>query len=263
MWMDYHLHSAHSADCDAPLLDMARAARAAGLNEICFTEHYDIDPYDIGYAYYDDQQFEASLRQARQDTGLTIRKGLEFDYQTRYAEGLNRRLAAYRTDFRIGSVHCVFARMVRASVLERGFPIAAVYAEYFSEIQALIRTQLPSVLGHLDYVGKTCFDLFDSPPADYMQQMTDICRLLVRHNVGLEVNSRYQNLGQPIVPPLAVLSTYRQMGGRIVTLGSDAHTPAALGAGLHDACRTLHQAGFTHYCSFQNMSPTFHPLPQP
>ena len=210
---------------------------------------------------YNDAAFEADLARARHLTGLAIRKGLEFDYQTRYAERLAQRLADIPVDFRIGSVHCVFARMVRASITHRGFPPGAVYNEYFAEIRALIRTGLPSVLGHLDYVGKTCFDLITTPPPDYHARMTEICQLLVKHNVGLEVNSRYMDIGQPVVPPVSVLQTYRQLGGRIVTLGSDAHTPAALGAGLNTACQMLHQAGFTHYCSFQNLTPTFHPLP--
>lgn len=262
MWMDYHLHTAHSADCQTPLTTMARAAKAVGLDEICFTEHYDIDPYDIGYAFYDDAAYEKSLAQARAATGLTIRKGIEFDYQTRYAERLQQRIDAIPVDFRIGSVHCVFARMVRAAIVDRGFPLMAVYREYFAEIRALIRTGLPSVLGHLDYVGKTCFDLIgDNQPADYLAQMMEICRLLVRYDVGLEVNSRYMDRGQPVVPPVAVLETYRRLGGRIVTLGSDAHTREAVGAGLDVGCRMLRQAGFTEYCSFEKLTPSFHPLP--
>lgn len=264
-WTDYHLHTRGSADSTETMDRICGRAVELGLEEICFTEHYDTDPYDIGYTYYDDQQYERRLAAARARFAgrLVIRKGLEFDFQSRYAGRVAERLAGWRFDYLIGSVHCVFGVMVSRTVTERHFPPDEVYRVYFDELRDLIATGLPNCLGHLDYVRKLLWrELAGYHYADYERQMRDIVARLVRAQIGLEVNTRnYGPGGQPMVPGLDVLTMYRQAGGRIITLGSDAHLAEEVAIGFAEACRLLRQAGFTEMMTFQGGQPAPRPLP--
>ena len=91
--MDYHLHSRDSVDSAESVARMCRRAVEIGLHEVCFTEHYDTDPYDPGYGFYDDVRYERRLAAAREKFAgrLVIRKGLEFDFQSRYSGRLAAR----------------------------------------------------------------------------------------------------------------------------------------------------------------------------
>lgn len=264
-WTDYHLHTRDSADSTEAMDRVCERAVELKLDEICFTEHYDTDPYDIGYAHYDDARYERRLAAARARFGdqLVIRKGLELDFQSRYAGQLAERLSGGRFDYLIGSVHCVFGVMVSRAVIERGFPPDEVYRAYFDEIRGLIATGLPNCLGHLDYVRKLLWrELAGYRYGEYERQMRDIVERLVRAEIGLEVNTRnFGPGGQPMVPGVDVLTMYREAGGRIVTLGSDAHQAWQVARGFPEACRMLSQAGFREMMTFEAGLPVPRPLP--
>jgi len=264
-WMDYHLHSEHSADSAEPIARMCRRAVEIGLDEVCFTEHYDTDPYDPGYGYYDDARYERRLAAAREKFAgrLVVRKGLEFDFQSRHSDRLAARLADWRFDFLLGSVHNVFGVIVSQAIRDRSFPPDEVYRAYFDEVRALIATGLPHCLGHFDYVRKVSHDLLAGYRyGDYDREVADIVARLVDAGVGLEVNSRYLDAGQPVVPGLDVLRAYFDAGGRIVTLGSDAHDVTGVGGGLGEACRLLREAGFTEVMAYEAGRATPRPLPE-
>ncbi|MHA2347036.1 MAG: PHP domain-containing protein, partial [Candidatus Hodarchaeales archaeon] len=82
-FFDYHVHSCHSSDSEASILDMCRKARQIGMKEIGFSEHVDFDPHDWGYGYFDYERYTTDIDRVRElfsDT-LIIRKGVEVDYQ--------------------------------------------------------------------------------------------------------------------------------------------------------------------------------------
>jgi len=264
--MDYHLHSRDSVDSAESVARMCRRAVEIGLHEVCFTEHYDTDPYDPGYGFYDDVRYERRLAAAREKFAgrLVIRKGLEFDFQSRYSGRLAARLADWRFDFVLGSVHNVFGTVVSQAVSDRAFPPDEVYRTYFDEVRALIDTGLAHCLGHFDYVRKLCHALLaDYRYADYDREVADIVARLVDAGIGLEVNSRYRDVGQPLVPGLDVLRAYFDAGGRVVTLGSDAHDASGVGCGLPEAWRLLRRAGFTEQMAFEAGRPVRRALPGP
>ena len=263
-WMDYHLHTAASADSTESMERVCARAVALGLGEVCFTEHYDTDPYDPGYNYYDDARYERRLAAVRRRFAgrLVIRKGLEFDFQERYAGRLADRLARYRFDYVIGSVHNVFGTIVSEALAGRGFPADEVYGAYFDEVRGLIATGLAHCVGHLDYVRKLCHrELAGYRYGDYDGQMSDVVSRLVASGTGLEVNTRHVGAGQPMVPGADVLRMYFEAGGRIVTLGSDAHRASGVAAGFREACGLLREAGFTEQAGFESGRAVMRALP--
>jgi histidinol-phosphatase (PHP family) len=85
--------------------------------------------------------------------------------------------------------------------------------------------------------------------------------VLIEHGKGLECNTgglRY-GLSQPN-PSRRILKRYRELGGEIITIGSDAHTPDYLGYGFQECRRFLLRCGFRYYTVFHGRKPEFIPL---
>ena len=86
-------------------------------------------------------------------------------------------------------------------------------------------------------------------------------RVLIQKNIGLECNTggfKY-GLGHPN-PTEQILTRYHEMGGEIVTLGSDAHAPQHLAYDFNRAAMLLKECGFQYYTIFKNRKPKFLPL---
>ncbi len=49
---DFHVHSDISLDAKGTMEQMAEAAWGAGLKQIAFTDHLDLNPMDEGYGKY-------------------------------------------------------------------------------------------------------------------------------------------------------------------------------------------------------------------
>ena len=104
---DFHMHSRVSFDAHETGESMAKAALAAGLKEICFTDHLDYDPLGkMGVLSFDTESYNAEYDQL-EVPGLIIRRGMEFgmtvDNRGQFQKDLQRR----PFDFVLGSIHFV------------------------------------------------------------------------------------------------------------------------------------------------------------
>ena len=116
------------------------------------------------------------------------------------------------------------------------------------------------VLGHLDLI--TRYDTQgDYPFREVRPIVTEILKAVIADGKGIEVNTSSHRYGlKDLTPSREILRLYRELGGRIVTIGSDSHKPQHLGAFLDDTKKTLLQLGFTEFCTYEKMRPVFHPL---
>ena len=85
-----------------------------------------------------------------------------------------------------------------------------------------------------------------------------ILKNLIEKGVGIECNTagfKY-GLGHPH-PTEEILGRYRELGGEIITLGSDAHSPEHLGFAFEKAADILKNCGYRYYTIFENRKPNF------
>ena len=254
---DYHMHSTVSFDGHDSGLDMALAAAERGLKEICFTDHIDYTPEM-------DMVFDTAVYNAVYDhlevPGLLIRRGLEFgltpDNPGQLKEDLNRR----HFDFVLGSVHLVdgvdvylepywadktYEEAIRLH-LERTLESVRVHEDY-------------DVLGHLTFISKC-----GANPRkellryeDHKAIMDEILVELVRRGKGMELNtSGIDRCGGPL-PTLDYFQRFYELGGRIVTVGSDAHDTGRAGQYTHEMTAELKKI-FGYVCTFEDRKPIFH-----
>ncbi len=150
---DYHVHTSFSIDCEIPMEEQCRAAIAAGVSEIAFTEHVDHDECDAkSRELYDYVAYGEEIERCRELFGsqLTILRAAEVDWNRSIADDVLSFLDRSSFDFMIGSVHNLDHQYVGfASPDDFGGP-AAMYDHYYDEMLSLVEAGFPSVVGHLD-----------------------------------------------------------------------------------------------------------------
>lgn len=265
---DQHLHTQYSFDGDrekATMDHMAEAAIAAGLSEICITDHYDINGMiEKIYPEYDAENARAAIFAAKEKykDKLTITYGIELGQATHYPTESKKLLKSYPFEYVIGSIHNMkdvpdffyidFTHMTEAH-------IESLWGRYLNEIEDLVEFGGFSTLAHLTYplryINK-CHRQLDMKK--YFERIADIFQKLIRQNIALEVNTSGLRQGMgTTMPDQALVALYYECGGRMITCGSDAHTSADVGAGISETYHMLKKIGFRSITRFRNRTPEF------
>ncbi len=250
--LDAHLHTNLSPDSDVPIDVYCAAAVERMIPELAITDHLDFDPRAPAYAFADFAARERVVREAAErwaDRGLAVRFGVEISYESHREPEIRDHLAGHPYDFVIGSVHAMrhspYAG-ARVAAWVAGKSFAEVVGPYFDEVVAAIRSGLFDTLGHMDYVKKYLVGLV--PPAAFAaapDAYEPALRALVETGTGLEVNaSGLRQAPRETYPAPWVVGRFRELGGTVVTAGSDAHRAHSFASGLARAYGIAADAGF-------------------
>ncbi len=78
---------------------------------------------------------------------------------------------------------------------------------------------------------------------------------------GIELNTSYHRYGlKDTTPSLEILKLYHELGGSIITIGSDSHKPEHLGTYIEEAKHFLKKLGFKYFCTYERMKPVYHEI---
>lgn len=258
---DYHVHTSFSGDCSIPPDFMIKKAIEHGVRHLCLTDHMDYDYTDGGVCFeFDTQEYFRRLLplkdQYRDQIDLSI--GVELGLQPYLSKKHHNLVFSNSFDFVIGSIHLVHCRDPYFPSYFEGRDESDAYQEYFEcALQNLQAYSNFDVFGHLDYVvrygpNKNRYYSY----VKYREILDEILRSLIKKDIGLEVNTggyKY-GLGTPN-PCKDIIARYRELGGKIVTLGSDAHDPQFLAYEFDKAAELLKSCGFHSYYIFHNRMP--------
>ncbi len=259
MYTDSHLHCAFSGDSDTPPRMQIERAVTLGMKRICFTDHHDYDvKSDIDFnldipAYFEEIKRLRDEYADKIDVGI----GVELGLQVHISEYLEKLAGEYPFDFIIGSVHFIDG-------LDPYYPEyfelhgKASYERYFETVLDCIKKiGCFDSLGHLDYIvrygTKHGMNYSYAMYADYIDE---ILKRIIGMGKALECNTGgfAAGLGEPN-PCADILRRYRSMGGELITLGSDAHTPDRLGYEFERCGELLKNCGFRYYAVYRNRVP--------
>lgn len=267
---DVHIHTKISPDSHASLTDMAAAAIGAGLRELCVTDHCDL--LDLGGNPVTAFDWPAAKEQYRAVKGLPgdrliLRLGIELG-STPYDPAIARSIldeGGDELDFVLGSLHNWIGE-------EGGIDL---YSTNFTGDPALARRAVERTLDHTWELVTKCPDCYDSLAhvnyplryirrdgidlslADYEDRVRTIFTEIAKTGHALEVNvCRGRDLDS--WPPL--LRWFRECGGELVTVGSDAHRPQDMAKGIPEALELLKAAGFDRVTTFAGRKPITHSL---
>ena len=259
---DFHMHSRVSFDGHDTGETLAKAALAAGLKEICFTDHLDYDPLDqMGCMAFDTEAYNAEY-DALEIPGLSIRRGMEFGMTPDNREQFRKDLQRRHFDFVLGSIHFVDDLDVYFEPWWRGKTVLQAERRFLEATLECVQLHDDfDVLAHLTYISKThCHPAPRPLPYEEHRELTDeILKVLVSKGKGLEMNSSGVDRCGGFLPTADFFRRFKELGGEIVTIGSDAHRADRVGQYSFEACEILKDI-FGYVCTFEDRKPVFHKL---
>ncbi len=275
--IDCHTHTQFSVDSEADINECIEKAAELGLAAYAITDHCECnawypeehytdksvhDSFNYRKDFYGSVEAITELKEKYADK-LNLICGVELGQIMHDTEAAAIAASDERLDFIIGSVHQVlgekdffFLDYEKISMNE----IYSLLERYFKEIFELCKSGIPDVIGHITYCLR------------YMKQRHNICpditrfddiiaesfRVLAQNGKGIEINTSglRQGFGDTF-PDLRYVKLFRELGGEIISIGSDAHTPEDIGNGVAQGTEIAKLAGFTHLCYFKQRKPVF------
>ena len=265
MLPDYHLHTDFSGDSTTPPRAQIERAIQLGMDSLCITDHHDYDVESIIDFNLDLDPYMSSLTRLQEEykDRIDVRIGIELGLQVHLKEYFKELTRRYPFDFVIGSTHFIDRKDPAYPEFfeERGE--ANAYLQYFeTTLDNVSHLDDYDVAGHIDYIvrygpNKAAFYSYEA----YRDILDRILKAVIEHGKGIECNTAGLRKGiiQPN-PAADVLKRYRELGGEILTIGSDAHIPEDLGADFERTRELLKECGFSYYTVFHQRKAQFLPL---
>ncbi len=258
---DYHTHTHFSFDGakNGSVDALCQAAIAHGVTDLALTDHFECNARaEAFYPPYKAEEAYARIMEAKETYRgrLHVTYGIELGQANQYPEEARALLSSYPFEFVIGSIHNLtgapdfyyfdFQKLMQGA----GEPyIGHFLARYLEELNAMVE-QFPqiSTVGHLTYIQRYCalaghrYDL-----SRHLDQIAAFYRKLISREIALEVNvsTLWKGLGFSM-PDANLLSLYRACGGRLITVGTDSHSPEHIGECVEEGFRIAKHAGLDH-----------------
>jgi len=259
---DYHMHTTVSFDGHGSPQGMALAALQAGIKEICFTDHLDYGPpEDKRILTFTTEDYNRAYDNLSVP-GILIRRGFEFGMTPDNQEQLKKDLARRPFDFVIGSVHFVDGIDPYYPEYWNGHTVKEAFQLYLEEVLKCVKVHDDyDVLGHLTYPAKTPDNPHHDPLLyeDFPDISDEIMKILISKGKGMELNTSGVDATGDFLPPLTFIRRFKELGGEIITIGSDAHNESRVGQYTYRAAEHLKEI-FGYVCTFENRKPIFHKL---
>jgi len=260
---DFHVHSSFSGDSKTEMEVIIKHAIDKKIQNLCFTEHHDLDLQNNDTSFQLDFQtyYDTFLKLKDQySNAIGLLLGIELGIQPHLYSELSKIAKNHPYDFILCSSHV-------AKGIDPYFPEYFVgktkevaYSEYFETILTCVKNFSDyDVYAHLDYVIR--YGPYEDKHykiKDYQDLIDEILKTIIHKNKGIEINTagfKY-NLGDSH-PSSEVIKRYRELGGEIITVGSDAHHPNQLCNYFDLAHNILLDAGFKYYTIFEGRKPEF------
>lgn len=259
---DCHVHTNISHDGISSIDEYLRNASSIGIDEITFTEHYDdYTGVNTQLKTLNVSKYYKEYLSKKNDRLLKTNFGIEIGLQPDIADKVKKIVNDYEFDFIIGSSHITCKKdMSKDKSFFEGYSRKEAYLRYFKEVLENIRIYDEfDVYGHLDYVVR--YGGYDNKKIEYnefREILDEILINLIKKDKGIEINTsgiRY-GLGNPH-PNIEILKRYKQLGGKIITMGSDAHKIGDLGKDFNIAFDMLESIGVKNIAVYHKRQPDF------
>lgn len=257
---DYHVHSHFSADCREPLETIVQKAISTGMREICITDHMDYDYNDPTILFEFDVESHRQTfieMKAKYAGRIDLKRGLELGIQPHVLEKSSELVREQGFDFVLASVHECEKKDFHLGDFFVGRSADESYRAYLVELESMLTSfDAFSVVGHIDIPKRYDEGVAALSVKPYLDSYERIFNTLIRAEKGIEINTSglRQSVGRAF-PDYELLGLYHELGGRILTLGSDSHTSDTLCYKFDEVGRMLKSIGFKCVYGFKAMEP--------
>ena len=264
MMVDLHTHSNCSFDGTNTAAEMTAQAAARGISILALTDHCEIDHFfSQGYLSAVRKAFAQARAASSLDARVEVLAGIELGQANINYELANRILAAHPYDFVLASLHRLPNMMDFYSLSRTPENASYLLTHYFDTLYEMAQWGNFDAFAHFTYPLRYIRGEFhlNIDLTDYQEKIDRILSLLAASGKALEINTAglRQNLGE-LIPDLSILRRFYALGGRFVTVGSDAHSACALGSAIPTAIQAAQAAGFGGLTIYRNRQPIFLPF---
>lgn len=263
---DTHIHTSNSSDCKQPIDTVCKTAIENKMKAITICDHAEVSLFHL-HDYF--ELIKGSIKDVRMAQGkygdkIKILQGIEISEFFWDEEKLRGFLALGDYDVILGSIHrvdCIehndsYSRIVMSDTTEENLHV--FLRTYFDDMIRMIENYDFDVLTHLTvplrYINGKYGRGIDI--SRYDDTIRKILRMIIEKGIALELNT--SGLGTPIdctFPDEKYVRWYKEMGGELITIGSDAHTPDRIGYGFDRAKQMLKTIGFDGYYYYEKRKP--------
>lgn len=274
--IDCHTHTQFSMDSEADINECIQKAMNLGLSAYAVTDHCECSAWYPESHYADTENFDyfnyaedfnnslnAVIELKEKYKNFNLICGVEMGQATQDTQIAEKIASDKRLDFIIGSMHQLkdekdfyYINYYNMSTDE----ICNLLERYFNEVYQLCKMNCFDVLGHLTYCLRymKCHHNINPDISRFDEIIAESFRILARNGKGIEINTSgiRQGFGDTF-PSLKYVRLFKDMGGEILSIGSDAHCVEDIGKNISDALETAKAAGFARLCYFKNRKPNF------
>ena len=254
---DLHLHSEFSFDSYTDPEENIKAAIRNNIKIMAFTDHMDNFCQNDRDISFDLEKYFSTIYKFREKykNQIKILAGVEVGLACENADKINQFIDENPFDFIIGSIHAVEFKDIwsnRKIIEENPKYYFRKYYQYM--LESIKSCKNFSVLGHIDYIDRYTKDKSVIPDFSFYEDLIEeILKELIKTNRGIEYNTAgFRNDLTHANPKDKILEKYKNLGGNIITLGSDSHFPDTISYKIDDGIKHLKDLGFDHISYFEN-----------
>lgn len=264
MFYDYHVHSSFSPDSVTPMQSTILEGIKRGVKEICFTDHTDFD-YEVPDLLFefDSRDYFKTIDKLKQEFGdkINIKTGVEIGIQPHIIDRCNEFVDTNKFDFVISSLHMCNKQDLYNGDFYMNRTSDSSYKAYLEEMLLCAKNfEKSNVLGHINLIKRYNKDVRLINTLEYKDVLEAIFKTLIESNRGIEINTSSLRQSDTLFLTKEILEFYHELGGKIITTGSDSHTPDTLAFGFNIVYEMMKDIGFKYVASFDKMQPIFNKI---
>lgn len=262
---DSHIHTSFSFDAEENMELTVKTAEEMGADGLCFTEHteagHSYEQYADWDGFFDVKKYFETIDSLNEKYNISIKKGVEAGLTPDCIESTLKFVAENDFDFVIASQHIIDGVDPYDCKEFYDGDIIEIINHYIEEIYLNAKAFADfDVVAHIGYAARCAPFPLELKYSNHSDMLDTLFSYLIQNGKGIEINtSGYKYSASPI-PVLSIVRRYIEMGGEIITMGSDAHSADSVCYRFSDAIEFLKEAGAKYICSFDKRKPIFHSI---
>lgn len=259
---DSHVHSDNSPDGSHAVIYLCEQAIRQRIMGLAITDHFECDTDDLPGNETRIRQSGFEVERARHSFGSAIKlcKGIEVGQANRHPQIAKNILASADFDFVLGSMHTGTdgTDYYYVDYDDPKIVVADILKDYYDNLVQLAHWNGFDSMAHLRYPERYIWGNHRIPVniTPYMGQIEEILKILIQNGKALELNTSAMRKGlDEFDPGVGILRRYKELGGELITLGSDAHVAKDMTSGFDTAMDALLAIGFRYFAFYQNRKP--------
>lgn len=254
---DYHTHTAFSDDSVTAPADMIETAIELGIKEYAITDHFDPDypnkdlPFTLDFPEYHKMLLEMQEKYSKE---IKIVKGIELGLQPGDTlKKAEHEASFFSYDFIIASFHACSGIEIDTKEFYQNESPKKIYEIFYENMYECLKAYKNyDIIGHFSIIDRYAPEI---PEFKFYEEIvSEILKMIISDGKGIELNTssfRY-NMAPLTLPKKEILELYREYGGNLLTMGSDAHVTSHVAFGFKEMREYLLSLNFSRITTYKN-----------